>query len=154
MYVSLFHASHTSAPNVISSISQIFGSFMAGLMVYAMYHEQIAALSATTEAAGLGNVFNGGAASIFCATPGAIQHNLGYLFMIEFFVDAYIGLVIWACLGMKSILLLSIYSTNVVPLDPANPFVSPSGAPFAIGLVYATMVWGYVSDSLNPSIHI
>lgn len=97
---------------------------MAGLFVYGMYHEQIAAYSAATEAAGLGNVFNGGAASIFCAFPGTTQHNLGYLFMIEFFVDAYIGLVIWAC------------------LDPANPFVSPAGAPFAIGLVYATMVWG------------
>lgn len=70
--------------------------------------------------------FNGGPASILCSFPGETQHNLGYLFFIEFFVDSYIvscsglpyhsssetdtslqGIVIWAV------------------LDPANPFVSP-----------------------------
>lgn len=88
---------------------------MAGLFVYGQYHEQIVAYSAATIAAGKGTVFNGGPASIFCSFPGETQTNLGYLFMIEFFVDSYIGIIIWAC------------------LDPANPFVSPQAAPWAIG---------------------
>ncbi|TIA39254.1 aquaporin-like protein, partial [Aureobasidium pullulans] len=96
--------------------AQIFGAFMAGLFVYGQYHEQIVAYSAATIAAGKGTVFNGGPASIFCSFPGETQTNLGYLFMIEFFVDSYIGIIIWAC------------------LDPANPFVSPQAAPWAIDL--------------------
>lgn len=60
--------------------------------------------------------------------------NLGYLFMTEFFVDSYIGIVIWAC------------------LDPANPFVSAAGAPFAIGLAYATMVWGFADISISTNL--
>ncbi|GAB7352252.1 hypothetical protein MBLNU459_g2721t1 [Dothideomycetes sp. NU459] len=115
-------------------VSQVFGSFMAGLFVYGMYHEQIKTYSAATEAAGLGNVFNGGAASIFCAFPGQGQTNLGYLFMIEFFVDAYIGLVIWAV------------------LDPANPFVTPAAAPWAIGVAYAAMVWGFADITISTNL--
>ena len=60
--------------------------------------------------------------------------NLGFLFLTEFFVDSYIGIVIWAC------------------LDPANPFVSPAGAPFAIGLAYATMVWGFADISISTNL--
>ncbi|THY65371.1 aquaporin-like protein [Aureobasidium pullulans] len=100
--------------------AQIFGAFMAGLFVYGQYHEQIVAYSAATIAAGKGTVFNGGPASIFCSFPGETQTNLGYLFMIEFFVDSYIGIIIWAC------------------LDPANPFVSPQAAPWAIDITIST----------------
>ncbi|THW93538.1 aquaporin-like protein [Aureobasidium pullulans] len=100
--------------------AQIFGAFMAGLFVYGQYHEQIVAYSAATIAAGKGTVFNGGPASIFCSFPGETQTNLGYLFMIEFFVDTYIGIIIWAC------------------LDPANPFVSPQAAPWAIDITIST----------------
>jgi len=93
------------------------------MMVYGQYHQQIAAFAASSVAAGRGTVYAGGPASIFMAVPLPTQTNLGYLFFIEFFVDSTIGLVIWAC------------------LDPANPFVSPAGVPFAIGLIYAAMVW-------------
>lgn len=101
-------------------------------------------------------VFNGGPASILCTFPNpnqtcvnlrpnsyanqephlhdATSRNLGYLFMTEFFVDSYIGIVIWAC------------------LDPANPFVSAAGAPFAIGLAYATMVWGFADISISTNL--
>lgn len=109
--------------------AQIFGAFMAGLFVYGQYHEQIVAYSAATIAAGKGTVFNGGPASIFCSFPGETQTNLGYLFMIEFFVDSYIGIIIWAC------------------LDPANPFVSPQAAPWAIGKSYCPKL---VYQSQNP----
>lgn len=64
----------------------------------------------------------------------ASSRNLGYLFMIEFFVDSYIGIVIWAC------------------LDPANPFVAAAGASFAIGLAYATMVWGFADISISTNL--
>lgn len=106
---------------------------MAGLMVYAMYHQQIVAYTAELAAKGLGPVFNGGPASIFCSFPGETQ-SLGYLFLIEFMVDAYIGLIIWAV------------------LDPANPFVSPAGAPFAIGLAYAVMVWGFADVTISTNL--
>jgi hypothetical protein len=56
--------------------------------------------------------YNGGVASILCPYPNATQTNQGFLFLQEFFVDSFIGIVIWAC------------------LDPANPFVSASGGPF------------------------
>ncbi|KAL8643367.1 MAG: hypothetical protein Q9226_008402, partial [Calogaya cf. arnoldii] len=46
----------------------------------------------------------------------------------------FIGLVIWA------------------NLDPANPFVSPVSAPFAIGLVYATLVWGFADIAISPNL--
>lgn len=69
--------------------AQVFGAFMAGLLLMGMYHQQLSAYSATTEAAGLGNVFNGGAASVLCSFPSENQ-TLGYLFLIEFFVDSYI----------------------------------------------------------------
>lgn len=119
--------------------SQIFGSFVAGLLMYGQYHQQISAYAAANDAAGVGNVFNGGAASIFCAMPSAppvyhLQQSLGYLFFIEFFVDSYIGIIIWAC------------------LDPANPFVAPQSAPFCIGLAYAVMVWGFADITISTNL--
>ncbi|KAF2267468.1 aquaporin-like protein [Lojkania enalia] len=63
------------------------------------------------------------------------QNNLGYLFLIEFFVDSFTGVVIWAS------------------HDPANPFISPASGPFVIGLAYGNMVWGFadISISTNPA---
>jgi len=60
--------------------------------------------------------------------------NLGYLFLTEFFVDSYIGIVIWAC------------------LDPTNPFVAATSAPFAIGLAYSTMVWGFADIAISTNL--
>ncbi|KAF2173650.1 hypothetical protein M409DRAFT_61972 [Zasmidium cellare ATCC 36951] len=115
--------------------SQIFGAFIAGLLMMGMYHEQISAYTEGLRAAGHTNMaFNGGPASILCSFPGETQHNLGYLFLIEFFVDSYIGIIIWAV------------------LDPANPFISPSGAPFVIGLAYGTMVWGYAPITISTNL--
>jgi glycerol uptake facilitator-like aquaporin len=101
--------------------AQIFGAFVAGLLMVGMYWQQLSAFAEATRAAGEGTVFNGGPASVLCSFPAETQ-SLGYLFFIEFFVDSYIGIVIWAT------------------LDPANPFIAPAGAPFVIGLAYATMV--------------
>jgi len=114
-------------------ISQIFGAFVAGLLLVGMYWEQLSAYADATTAAGLGTVFNGGAASVLCSFPAETQ-SLGYLFLIEFFVDSYIGIVIWAT------------------LDPANPFISPASAPFVIGLAYAAMIWGFADITISTNL--
>lgn len=114
--------------------AQIFGAFVAALMLMGQYHEQITAFKAASVAAGKGLVYNGGPASILCTFPGPNQNNLGYLFLIEFFVDSFIGIVIWAT------------------LDPANPFISPASAPFVIGMVYAIMVWGFADISISTNL--
>jgi glycerol uptake facilitator-like aquaporin len=69
--------------------SQIFGAFIAGLLLMGMYHQQLSAYAETTKAAGMGTVFNGGPASVLCSFPNENQ-TLGYLFLIEWFVDSYI----------------------------------------------------------------
>lgn len=114
--------------------SQIVGSFLAAAMIYGQYHEQITAFAQASIASGAGTVYNGGPASIFMSLPAANQTNLGYLFLIEFFVDSFIGLVIWAV------------------LDPANPFVAPSTAPFVIGLAYAVMIWGFADITISTNL--
>ena len=115
-------------------LSQIFGAFIAGLLLMGMYWVQIQEFKAATLAAGHPLVANGGPASIFCTFPNPDQGNKGYLFFIEFFVDSFIGIVIWAC------------------LDPANPFVAPTSAPFTIGIAYAVMVWGFAGISISTNL--
>jgi glycerol uptake facilitator-like aquaporin len=78
--------------------------------------------------------FNGGVASILCTFPNADQTNLGFVFLQEFFVDSFIGIVIWGC------------------LDPANPFVTPVSVPFTIGIAYAVMVWGFAGNSISTNL--
>ncbi|KAF2711317.1 aquaporin-like protein [Pleomassaria siparia CBS 279.74] len=114
--------------------AQVFGAFIAGLLLMGQYHEQISAFTAASIAAGKGTVYNGGPASILCTFPGVNQNNQGYLFLNEFFVDSFIGIVIWAT------------------LDPANPFISPSTAPFVIGLAYANMIWGFAGISISTNL--
>jgi glycerol uptake facilitator-like aquaporin len=115
-------------------LSQIFGSFVAGLVLMGCYWPEIQALKAANIAAHGTAVFNGGAASILCTFPNPNQTNQGFLFFQEFFVDSFIGIIIWAV------------------LDPANPFVSPVSAPFTIGLAYAVMVWGFAANSISTNL--
>ena len=114
-------------------ISQIFGAFIAGLIVMGMYWPQIQELKEALLAAGKPLVANGAPASILCSFPNPNQTNLGFVFMNEFFVDAFIAVVIWAV------------------IDPANPFVSPAGAPFAIGLAYSAAVWGFADITISTN---
>jgi glycerol uptake facilitator-like aquaporin len=113
--------------------SQIMGSFFAGLCLMGMYWVQIQEMKATFLAAGKPLVANGAPASILCSYPNTDQTNLGYVLLTEFLVDAFLATVIWAC------------------LDPANPFVSPAGVPFVIGLAYAVMVWGYADITISTN---
>lgn len=72
--------------------SQILGAFIAGLLMMGMYHQQLSEFETSLRAAGhTGSmVFNGGPASVLCSIPNTNQTNLGYLVLIEFFVDFYI----------------------------------------------------------------
>ena len=62
-------------------MSQIFGAFVAGLLLMGMYWPEISAYSAELQAAGKPLVANGAPASILCSFPNPNQTNLGYLFM-------------------------------------------------------------------------
>ena len=70
--------------------SQIFGAFIAGMLLMGMYWPEISALKEATLAAGMPLVANGAPASILCTFPNPTQTNLGYLFMTEWFVDSFI----------------------------------------------------------------
>ncbi|KAF8756961.1 MIP aquaporin family [Rhizoctonia solani] len=57
--------------------------------------------------------------------------SMGRVFLNEFIVDFFLGCVpSWAC------------------LDPANPFVSASSVPFAIGMAYTAMIIGFVPGTI------
>lgn len=113
-------------------LSQIFGAFMASLLVMGMYRQEILQYEEALKALGMPMVSATGPAGIFCSFPVEGQ-SMGYLFMIEFFVDFFIGLVIWSC------------------IDPANPFVSPSTVPIVIGVGYGVMVWGFADATISTN---
>ncbi|KAN0119601.1 aquaporin-like protein [Hyaloscypha variabilis] len=114
--------------------AQIFGSFMAGLILVGQYHPQLMLLAAGLRKQGISPNSLGGPGSILCSFPGPTETNYGYLFFIEFFVDSFIGIVIWAV------------------LDPANPFIAPASAPFIIGLAYANMIWGFANVTISTNL--
>ncbi|KAK5087758.1 hypothetical protein LTR05_001973 [Lithohypha guttulata] len=107
---------------------------MAGLFLMACYWPEIQAAKAIDIAEHGTPVYNGGVASILCSFPNANQTNQGYLFFQEFFVDSFIGIIIWAC------------------LDPANPFVTPASVPFVIGFAYTSMILGFAANTLSTNL--
>ncbi|KAE9380201.1 aquaporin-like protein [Stipitochalara longipes BDJ] len=114
--------------------AQIFGSFIAGLILVGQYHPQLMLLAAGLRSKGISPNSLGGPGSVLCSFPAVSETNYGYLFFIEFFVDSFIGIVIWAV------------------LDPANPFIAPASAPFVIGLAYANMVWGFANVTISTNL--
>ncbi|KAL1998222.1 hypothetical protein VTN02DRAFT_6623 [Thermoascus thermophilus] len=114
--------------------SQIIGSMVAGLLVMGIYWQEIKKFKEATLAAHQPLVSATGPAGILVAFPGAGQTNLGYLFFVEFFVDTFIGLVIWSA------------------IDPANPFVSPTTTPIVIGMAYGVMVWGFAPLTISTNL--
>ncbi|KFY05346.1 hypothetical protein O988_00082 [Pseudogymnoascus sp. VKM F-3808] len=110
--------------------AQVFGSFMAALVLVAQYHEQLMPMKAAFIAKGLSPNSLGGPGSVLISVPGPTQTNHGYLFCIEFFVGTFLTFVIWTV------------------LDPANPFVTPGTAPFIIGLAFGSMVWGFADVTI------
>ncbi|SPO06451.1 related to Putative channel protein, exgression is glucose repressed by Mig1 and Mig2 [Cephalotrichum gorgonifer] len=115
-------------------LSQVAGSFMGGLLVMGAYWPQIQSLNAKFLEAGRPLFGSGTPASILCAFPGEGQENPGYVFLVEFLVDVFIGIVIWAT------------------LDPANQFIAPSCIPPVLGAAYASMIWGFGSLALSTNL--
>jgi len=116
-------------------VAQIFGAFCAAMVLMVQYWEQMQTFKSDLLAKGITNMnFDGGPGGILCTFPRADQTNLGFLFIIEFFVDSFAALVIWAT------------------LDPSNPFIAPSSAPFVIGLGYAVMIWGFADITISANL--
>jgi len=116
-------------------ISQIGGAFFAGLLIMGAFWPQIQELNQTLIDAGKPLVTSGAPASILCSFPDANgSRDIGYLFIIEFFADAFIGIVIWAA------------------LDPANPLMTPACIPIVIGGAYGVIIWGFGGIGLSTNL--
>lgn len=112
-------------------LSQIFGAFVAGMVLMGCYWPEIQAAKALDIEKYGTAVYSGGTASILCPFPNANQTNLGYLFFQEFVVSAIVSTVIWGC------------------IDPANPFITPVLMPCIIGIAYAAMIWGFGANTIS-----
>ncbi|KAJ8697391.1 hypothetical protein PTI98_004201 [Pleurotus ostreatus] len=97
-------------------VFQIFGGYIACLLVYAQWRDMILAAEAALTAAGrleevqFTAMGTGGILALY-APPGA---HLGLTFVNEFVTDFVLALAIWAC------------------LDPTNALVPPQAAPWVI----------------------
>ncbi|TRM64676.1 putative aquaporin 2 [Schizophyllum amplum] len=112
--------------------AQIFGGYVACLLVYAQYRNILVPLEAALEAAGELAAIQftpSGPAGIFGLYAPAGAH-LGWVFLNEFVCDVVLGLGIFAC------------------IDPTNVFVPPPLAPILVGAVYAVCIWGYATPGL------
>ena len=114
-------------------ISQIFGAFVAGMILMACYWPKIQEVEAEFREAGKSLVGGGSPASILCSMSADGQ-SMGHVFAVEFFADFLIGVAIWAA------------------LDPANPFLTTASIPFVIGTAYAAMIWGFGSQTLSTNL--
>lgn len=114
--------------------AQILGAFIASAIIYGQFYQQLTAVGELTASKGIPAVSFAGPASAFVPLPQPTQ-GIGYVFLIEFFVDSFIGFVIAS-----------------VVLDPANPFISPSVAPFALGLTYASMIIGFGTMTISTNL--
>lgn len=70
-------------------LSQILGAFMAGLLLVGMYHQQLEMLAAGFREKGANLISSQGPPGVLCSFPAPTQ-SLGYLFMIEWFVNMYL----------------------------------------------------------------
>lgn len=102
--------------------SQIFGAFIAGILMMGMYHQQLSEFESSLKEAGhTGSmVFNGGPASVLCSIPNGNQTNLGYLVLIEFFVDAYIVSLFFPFPSLPSSSSHSTFFTHIYPSPPGH----------------------------------
>ncbi|KAF7433811.1 hypothetical protein PC9H_005777 [Pleurotus ostreatus] len=113
-------------------VFQIFGGYIACLLVYAQWRDMILAAEAALTAAGrleevqFTAMGTGGILALY-APPGA---HLGLTFVNEFVTDFVLALAIWAC------------------LDPTNALVPPQAAPWVISFAYAMAIWGFATPGL------
>jgi glycerol uptake facilitator-like aquaporin len=114
-------------------IAQIFGGFIAVLLVYAQYRQAFVQVDTALAAAGpAGNLIKfspTGNAGILAIFPQTGQ-KLGYVFLNEF-----------VCCFILAFLVATI-------LDASNFFVSYTSAPWLIGLAYTVIIWGFSADTV------
>jgi len=115
--------------------AQIFGGYIACLLVYVQYKDLINLVDEGVVAAkGLAALeaiqfTPNGTGGIFAlyTLPGA---NLVRVLLNEFVTDTVIAMTIWAC------------------IDPTNFLVPPPAAPWIISFAYAMAIWGYSPTAL------
>ncbi|KAJ7339311.1 aquaporin-like protein [Mycena albidolilacea] len=114
--------------------SQIFGGYIACLLIYYQYSTILKTIEATVPPATLAAIqyTPNGPAGIFAlyVTPGT---PLGPVFVNEFITDFFLALVIFGC------------------VDPSNVLIPPSMAPVIIALAYAAAIWGYAGVGLSAN---
>lgn len=86
-----------------------------------MYWPQIQEMNEDFIAAGKPLVANGAPASILCSFPNPDQVNLGYVVMVEFFVDSFIAIVIWACLDPANVSVMAVTDEVLAPSGARRP---------------------------------
>ncbi|KAF5327448.1 hypothetical protein D9619_004228 [Psilocybe cf. subviscida] len=120
-------------------VSQIFGSFIASLVVYSQWKVMIDLSETAISAAGPGALQSvlftpNGPAGAFgnYLLPG---QTMPRVFMNEFVNCTVLAILIWAC------------------LDPSNIVIPPSVGTFVIAFGYAAAIWGFAVPgvSLNAS---
>jgi len=108
-------------------IAQIFGAYVASLIVYHQWESFIHEAETALKLAGVYNQVQftpSGTAGIFALYLPAGQ-KYGSVFLNEFVNSAIVGLVVWAA------------------LDPTNVAIPPAFAPFVIAIAYAAVIWGF-----------
>jgi len=113
-------------------VAQVFGGYVACLLVYAQYKDLINLVNEGLAAKGLLEAVQftpsgtGGIIALY-TTEGA---NLSRVLLNEFVTDTMLGLTIWAC------------------LDPTNFLVPPPAVPWVISFAYAVAIWGFSTPGL------
>jgi len=113
-------------------VAQIFGGYIACLLIYVQYKDLIKLVDEGLAAKGLLESLQftpSGTGGIFAlyTLPGA---NLSRVLLNEFVTDTILSLTIWAC------------------IDPTNFFVPPPAVPWVISFAYAIAIWGFAPTSI------
>ncbi|CCG83627.1 protein of unknown function [Taphrina deformans PYCC 5710] len=112
--------------------AQLLGGLLAALLVYGLFHQQFVAFKSSA----VGNTLElqHTLIRIFCSLPDGKQ-GVGYMFLTEFSVCFFMGLIIMAC------------------MDTSNPYISRPVAAFSVGMAYALSIWafGTLNISLNTA---
>jgi len=111
-------------------IAQIFGAFIACLVVYGTYKQDLVAITLEMSILAPQDIFSAaGPAGVFAlfTQPG---QGLGYVFMNEIFASTLLSLIVFTI------------------LDLSNPFISFVSAPILIGMGYAVVIWAFAPVSL------
>jgi len=115
-------------------VAQIFGGYIACLLVYTQYRNTLVGIQEATPPAVLAEILftPNGPAGIFgmYLMPGA---KIGQVFVNEFVCDFFLAMVIFGA------------------VDPTNVFIPPVAAPFIIAMAYAVAIWGFSAVGLSAN---